>query len=105
MARAWHRAIAQCPKAFGVMHAEDSWRAKYQTSAAAIMAQFEPEEWLRVADAVCEYFWLAPHGPIGSKRVLPGKANPGLLAKYISRDIDAATAWHAQRKRQPEAAQ
>jgi hypothetical protein len=51
---------------------------------------------------VCEWFWLAPDGPVQSGRISRKNANPGHLAKNISRDLQAANAWFAERQ---EAAQ
>jgi hypothetical protein len=91
----------------GAMQAERSWRADFTTVAAACNAVDGPPG--LALRAVCEWFWTAPTGPIQSGRLTRVKANPGHLAKYVTRDLDAAYAWWKQRradaKTQPEAGQ
>jgi hypothetical protein len=102
IAAAWHRALSM-PGGGDLltMHAQRSWRAEYETVAVVINA-LPPQARAVGLQAVCEWFWLAPDGPVQSGRISRKNANPGHLAKNISRDLQAANAWFAERQ---EAAQ
>lgn len=102
VARAWAKVLGQPGGNPGAMHAHDSWRAKFETIAAACNAVDGKPVVALVA--VIEWFWLAPDGPVQCGRVDRMKANPGLLAKYVSRDLDAAQAWWLKRREAERAA-
>lgn len=101
-AREWHRALG-LPGAGnpGASHAERSWRGDYETIASACNAV--DGDRLNALRSVCEWFWLAPRGPIQTKRIERRKASPAVLAKYVSRDLEEAFEWWSTAH--PEAAQ
>lgn len=91
-AREWHLAMQKAGHAS--LHAETSWQEEYTTVVSALGVV--PEEGRRTGlRAVCEWFWLAPDGPVRARRGNPDYFNPGHLAKRISSDLKAASAWYA----------
>jgi len=108
VARAWAETIARPGASPGALHALDSWRKKFETIAAACNAvEGQP---MVAMHAVIEWFWFGPDGPVQAGRVHRRSANPGQLAKHVSRDLDAAQVWwfkqrETQRPRPREAMQ
>lgn len=97
---AWHAAMQQPGGSPGALHALSAWQREFETIAAACNAvDGDPRLALRV---VCEWFWLAPDGPVQSGRLSRTTASPRHLAKHISRDLDGALQWWTERKRQTE---
>jgi hypothetical protein len=102
VARAWAKALGQPGGNPGAMHAHDSWRSAFSTIAAACNAVDGKPVVALVA--VVEWFWLAPDGPVQMGRIARVRANPGQLAKHVSRDLDAAQVWWLQRREAERAA-
>lgn len=109
VAQAWAETIAQPGANPEASHSLDSWRKKFETIAAACNAVHgKPSVAMH---AVIEWFWLAPNGPVVQKRRMTrDTANPGHLARYVTRDLSEAKAWwlkhrEAQHPRSPEAPQ
>ncbi len=78
-----------------VLHGFEQWRRDFELLATALheSAGGVPEL-VRVArTALCAWFWLAPGGPILEGRIDPRTATPKLLAKHVSRDLEAAKDW------------
>lgn len=92
VAAAWHRATNLPGGHPGVLHAEHAWRADYETVAAAVNRLHHSER-RQALTAVCEWFWVAPDGPVQSGRLSRYTATPEPFAKHISRDLAAAYAW------------
>lgn len=88
--RAWRQAAEKPGGATGIMHAERKWRLDFEIIAGACNVEKRPEIAL---EALCSWFWLAPEGPVQSGRITRSKADPGYLAKYVTRDLEAAFAW------------
>jgi hypothetical protein len=79
----------------GNMHGFAQWRADFETVAIALnrSAQGLPELVPLARTALCAWFWAAADGPVQSGRIPRGRATPALLAKHVSRDIEAAREW------------
>jgi len=95
----WHRVMGM-PNAgvAGAVHPFKRWREDFETIACACNGvQGKPVLALQV---VCEWFWLAPDGPIQSGRVTRATATPEVFANGILRDLESALSWWAQRKQQ-----
>lgn len=91
VARAWAETIGKPGANPDTLHALDSWRAKFQTIAAACNAvDGQPAIAMH---AVIEWFWFAPDGPVQGGRVPRAKASPTQLARLVSQDLKAAKVW------------
>lgn len=93
----WHRVMGM-PSAgiAGAAHTFEIWRKAFEAIAGACNAvEGKPKLALRV---VCEWFWLAPDGPVQAGRVPRSAATPEVFAKGILRDLEAALQWWSQRK-------
>lgn len=85
------------------LHAHGSWQADFETVAAAVNAvDGSPGLALR---ALLLWFWEAPLGPIKCGRLKASFADPSHLAKYVSRDLDAAYDWWASQRDVPPRAE
>lgn len=94
VARAWAKTVSQANP--GALHAHSQWRSDFVVISIACNAvQGKP---LLAMIAVIEWFWLAPDGPVQSGRIKRARANPGQLAKHVSRDLDAAQSWWLKRQ-------
>lgn len=104
VATAWHSAMKRSGRALR-LSAATAWRDEYEAVVAAIVAVVPEANRAVAVVALCDWFWLAPDGPIQSGRV-GVHGNPlSLLAKYVSSDLEAADAWYAQELEAREAAQ
>jgi len=91
VARAWAETIGKPGANPGALHAHSQWRSDFIVIAAACDA-VEGNAAIAMR-AVIEWFWLAPDGPVQAERLHRRNANPGQLAKHVSRDLDAAQLW------------
>jgi hypothetical protein len=77
----------------GGMHGFNGWRGDFETIAIALARNSDPDALPEARAAVCSYFWAAPSGPVATGRLGPKSRTPALLAKHITADIAAASAW------------
>jgi hypothetical protein len=99
-ATSWHVAMRRRGGLIGALHAVHSWRRDYETECAGVMAAVTPGRWRDALTAHCEWFWHAPDGPIVAGRIQRKDATPKQLARYVSRDLEAAIAWWQQRQQE-----
>ncbi len=93
VAKLWHAAIEQPGGATGIAHYPAVWRETYELIASHCNGFEQPAQ---VCRDVCEYFWLAPSGPIQGARISRNLATPKDLLGRIGGDIESAAAWKAR---------